>query len=54
MTDRSLLFEYVSPDNVIVIRYKEEDLVFLGYVLHKDLSIGEWEDVLKISKENNL
>jgi hypothetical protein len=53
MTDRSLLFEYVSPDNVIVIRYKEEDLIFIGYVLHKNLSIGEWEVVSKIAENNN-
>lgn len=53
MADRSLLFEYVSPDNVIVIRYKEEDLIFIGYVLHKNLSIGEWEVVSNIAKNNN-
>jgi hypothetical protein len=36
------------------LKYKEEDLVFIGYVNHKDLSIGEWEDVIKVSEEGNL
>lgn len=53
MQDRSLLFEYVSPDNLIVKKYDFEDLIFLGYVLHKDLSIGKWEEVVGIANENN-
>ena len=50
--DRSLLFEYVAPSNFVVIRYKEEDLIFLGYVTN-NLEIGEWEDVELIAKTNN-
>jgi len=52
-TDKSLLFEYLSPTNTIVIRHKEDDLVFLGFVNY-DLSIGRWEEIEEISKEGNL
>ena len=52
MTDRSLLFEYVSPSNLIVIRYEEEDLIFLGFVSHDNLQNGRWEEVEKIAIEN--
>jgi len=45
LLDRSLMFEYVSPDNVIVIPYLNEDLIFLGFVIHKDLRIGTWEEM---------
>jgi len=53
MTDRSLLFEYVAPGNLVVIRYKEEDLVFLGYVDHS-LHIGHWSEVEAVAKEGQL
>ncbi|MFA5048342.1 MAG: hypothetical protein WC516_04965 [Patescibacteria group bacterium] len=51
MTDRSLLFEYVAPSNLVVIRYKEEDLIFLGYIKHDDLRVGQWHEVEKIAKD---
>jgi hypothetical protein len=54
MTDRSLLFEYVAPNNVVVIRYKEEDLVFLGFIMHNDLHIGSWSELECLANDNNL
>jgi hypothetical protein len=54
MCDRSLLFEYVAPDNMVVIRYKGEDLIFLGFVKHADLSVGTWEEILEIAAEGGL
>jgi len=53
MNDRSLLFEYVAPDNLVIITYTEEDLIFLGFVYH-NLQIGKWKEVEEIAKENNL
>lgn len=49
----SLLFEYVSPHNKIVLRYDFEDLIFLGFVRH-NLTIGKWCEVRKIAEEGNL
>jgi hypothetical protein len=53
MTDRSLLFEYVAPSNRVVIQYKEEDLIFLGFVDHL-LHIGSWNEVEKMAEEGQL
>lgn len=53
-TDKSLLFEYVAPNNVVVIKYKEEDLIFLGCVYHDNLTIGRWNYVERLAKEHNL
>jgi hypothetical protein len=49
MSDVSLLLEYISPDNTVVVRHKEEDLVFLGGVEHGEPSIIPWPDVAKIA-----
>lgn len=49
MPDVSLLLEYIAPDNAVVVRYKEEDLVFLGGVDHADPSIIPWHDVTMIA-----
>jgi len=51
--DRSLLFEYVGPDNMIVLQYSESDLIFLGFVNH-NFTIGNWAEVENISKELDL
>lgn len=51
--DRSLLFEYVSPNNKIVVKYDEEDLIFIGFVYH-NLTIGSWGETKLIAKEGNL
>lgn len=54
MTDRSLLFEYVAPSNLVVVHYNKEDLIFLGFVKHDDLRIGEWEELEAIANMGNL
>lgn len=53
MPDRSLLFEYIAPTNLIVIRYEQEDLIFLGFVKHDNLEIGKWKEVSEIAKNYN-
>jgi hypothetical protein len=53
MTDRSLLFEYVSPSNLVVVQYKEEDLVFIGFVDH-GLHIGHWHELERVAQEGEL
>lgn len=45
----SLLFEYVSPDNKVVLNYDKEDLIFLGFVRH-DLTIGGWRETQDLAK----
>jgi hypothetical protein len=50
----SLLLEYIAPDNAVVVRYKDEDLVFLGGTNHFGPSIIPWGDVVQISGEGNL
>jgi hypothetical protein len=52
--DKSLLFEYISPDNMIVVKYKEADLIFLGYVSHNDLHIGTWEEIEEVAQRYGL
>jgi hypothetical protein len=54
MTDRSMLFEFVSPDNTIIVKYNEPDLIFLGFVMHKDLTLGRWMELEYISRIYNL
>jgi hypothetical protein len=51
--DITLLFEYISPDNMIVVRHKEDDLIFLGAVNHNP-SIVVWENVEKIAVDGKL
>lgn len=53
MTNRSLLFEYVSPSNLVVVQYKEEDLVFIGFVDH-GLHIGHWHELERVAQEGEL
>lgn len=54
MPEYFLLFEYVSPTNLLVVKYKEENLVFIGMVRHKDLSLGSWNDLEQVSRDGNL
>jgi hypothetical protein len=54
MADVSLLLEYVAPDNAVVVRYKEEDLVFLGGVEHEGPSMLPWEPVVWIANGGGL
>jgi hypothetical protein len=48
-SDKSLLLEYIAPGNAIVVRYKEEDLIFLGGVEHFGPSIIPWHDATMIA-----
>ena len=52
--DYSLLFEYVSPQNRIVLVYDYTDLVFIGGIKHSDLTLVTWEEMTKIAKQGNL
>ena len=54
MTGCSLLLEYVAPDNAVVVRYKEEDLIFLGGVEHEGPSILPWDPVVWIANDGGL
>lgn len=38
----TLIFEFVSPDFRIILPYKEDKLIFLGYITHSDLSLLDW------------
>lgn len=49
----TLLFEYISPENAIVIHYKESDLIFLGAVKH-NLTLLNWDELNEISKNDKL
>ncbi len=51
--DVNLLFEFVSPQNPIVIRYNEEDLIFIGGVTN-NLNILGWDKVQHIAKDFGL
>lgn len=53
MDDRSLLFEYVSPSNLVVVQYKQEDMIFLGFVDH-GLHLGHWHELEAVAKEGEL
>ena len=50
----SLLFEYVSPTNRIVLKYEETDLIFIGGIKHSDLSLVTWKEMLEITKKGKL
>lgn len=50
----SLLFEYISPKNKIIINYDKDDLIFLGFIEHNNLKIGTWEKTKEIAKEGKL
>jgi len=54
MPNVSLLLEYVAPDNAVVVRYKNQDLVFLGGVEHCGPSIIPWERVIEIAVDGGL
>jgi len=53
-SDLSLLFEYVSPTNRIVLKYEDTDLIFIGAIKHSDLTLITWEKLVKIAKEGKL
>lgn len=51
---KSLLLEYISPDNVVVVRNRDDDLVFLGGVDHFNLSILAWDETLELAAAGGL
>jgi len=51
----TLLFEYVAPDNRVVVGYKEPDLVFLGGVSHHPSpKLLTWDFLQALAKEYSL
>ena len=54
MPEWSLLFEYVGPENLIVIAYSEPDLHFLGAIRHTDLHLMPIEQLHKFAHEHGL
>lgn len=59
----SLLFEYVAPDNQVVVRYPEEDLILIGMLVHEPRGadgriqkpfIVPWGEMSKFAKEEHL
>lgn len=41
----SLLFEYVAPTNTVVVRYRDDDLIFLGAMAHYQLTPFVWDTI---------
>lgn len=51
----TLLFEYVAPDNRVVVGYKEPDLVFLGGVAHSaSPKLFTWDFSQALAREYSL
>ncbi|HEX6779106.1 MAG TPA: RNA ligase [Ktedonobacterales bacterium] len=50
----SLLFEYVGPENLIVIAYSEPELHFLGAIRHDDLHLMPVEQIQEFASEHGL
>ncbi len=53
-SDISLLFEYVSPNNKIVVSYDDDDLILLGAISHDDLSMLSWDSLVEIDSSLKL
>jgi hypothetical protein len=54
MPEWSLLFEYVGPENLIVIAYSEPDLHFLGAIRHADLHLMPIQELHEFAHEHHL
>jgi hypothetical protein len=56
MPDSSLLFEFVSqkPQWQNVLSYHQDDLILLGGVEHKSLTLWSWPETASFGRENNL
>lgn len=58
----SLLFEYVAPDNQVVVRYTEGDLILIGMLVHEPRKNGKaqrpfivpWGEMSEFAKSENL
>lgn len=49
-SEESIVFEFTSPNNLIVEEYEDDELTALGYISHEDLSFhGRPDDVGSIS-----
>jgi hypothetical protein len=49
-----LHFEYVAPDNTIIIRYDEKDLIFLHAKYRDTFKMLSWEELENIASQYNL
>jgi hypothetical protein len=54
MPEWSLLFEYVGPENLIVIAYSEPDLHFLGAMRHADLHLMPIQELHEFARQHSL
>lgn len=47
--DRSLLFEFVSPNFRIVLPYAEDDLIFLGAISHETMRLSDLPEMRELA-----
>jgi len=52
--DISLLFEYIGPDNRVVVEYESSDLVLIGAIKHRNLTPITWSELEQIDSSLNL
>jgi hypothetical protein len=50
----SLLFEWVSPTNKIILDYSEPDFIFIGAIEHEDYSLWQQKTLDSFAEDNNL
>jgi hypothetical protein len=50
----SLLFEWVSPNNKIIINYEEPELILIGAVYHDTMKYAKMDEIIQISKVLNV
>lgn len=46
----SLLFEYIGPENKIVVSYDEEDLILIGAISHDTLQPISWRELTQVDQ----
>lgn len=49
--DFSIIFEWVTPSNQIVIKYDAADFILIGYINHNDYSLMEQSDLDLLAKK---
>lgn len=49
-SDYSLLFEWVTPNNPIVLQYPEPDIILIGKINHKDYTLATQSELDKIGE----
>jgi hypothetical protein len=52
--NESLLFEWVSPKNVIVIKYPEPDITLIGAIHHQTFQMARLCELLDIAEDTNI